>query len=224
MVQRVPDWKSIQLVIFDVDGTLYHQSKLRRKVAFDLLSYYSLRPWKAVDLQILSHYRSIREEHAGEEFLNLQTEQYQWTANHLNISTDKVEALINKWMYLHPLKYLKSCRYNGLKDFFRVLESQKIQRAVFSDYQFESKMNYLELSYELGVASTDASVNALKPNAKGLAVLLDKANISADECLYIGDRIERDGECAKRLNIQYLNVDPNDHKYFIRLTNQLNGA
>ena len=38
------DWTRTKAVIFDVDGTLYAQSKLRHRMLYDLLGYYTRGP------------------------------------------------------------------------------------------------------------------------------------------------------------------------------------
>ena len=38
------NWQNVKVVIFDVDGTLYEQSTLRKKMLLSLLTFYIKRP------------------------------------------------------------------------------------------------------------------------------------------------------------------------------------
>ena len=55
------DFNKYDLYVFDVDGTLYYQNKLRLIMGKRLLMYYLLHPLKFKDLIIIKNFRSLRE-------------------------------------------------------------------------------------------------------------------------------------------------------------------
>lgn len=207
------DWKKIKLVIFDVDGTLYNQSKLRWQMLFALMGYYLLRPWKYKDFLILYHFRVEREKKAdflGADLLHLQ---YEWCADKIDVPLSRIKSVVNKWIFNFPNQYLASCKYPDINFFFESLKSRQISTAVYSDYDSDLKLKAMDLNVDLNVASTDESINAMKPLPNGLIEILTKFKIQdKNSCLFIGDREELDGECAKRAGIPYLIINKKQAK------------
>lgn len=202
------DWKKIELVIFDVDGTLYNQSKLRKRMIFELIGYYMVRPWKYIDLVILYHFRKEREKKAGVIGSNLEKEQYQWCAEKTGIGIGIIQKVVERWIFEFPNKYLKSCRYPYVKEFFQILKDHQIKLAIYSDYDAIRKMKALDLKVDLMVSSTDSQINAMKPQPNGINYILKTLNVEDNkQCLFIGDRIELDGKCAENAQIPYLIID-----------------
>jgi len=208
-------------VIFDVDGTLYNQSALRKRMLKKLLTYYALRPWRSAELKVLHAFRAEREKHAGHSGGGIDQLQYQWTAEKSGAPVGAVERVVTHWMLEQPLKVLADYRFAGLQGFFGALRESGVSRAVYSDYPFKEKMQALGLDYELGVDSTMAHVDALKPDPKGIEVLMQELGIKPEFCVFIGDRDERDGECARRAGVQSIIVDTSDPNFFDRLTTEL---
>ncbi len=89
------DWKKIKVVIFDVDGTLYDQSIMRKKMMFALLSYYLIRPWKYKELKILSDFRKEREKRTGDVGKDIQNAQYEWCAAKGNYPLSVVKSVVD---------------------------------------------------------------------------------------------------------------------------------
>lgn len=202
------DWKNIKLVIFDVDGTLYDQTKLRNKMVLALIGYYLLRPWRLRELLIIYHFRKEREKRAGFQACDLQKEQYIWCAEKVNFPIDKIKLVVDKWIFNFPNQYLKACKYPGITFFFDALIAKGISIAIYSDYDSKLKMECMGLESRLLVSSTDININSMKPLPKGLTYILNEFNIiNTNECLYIGDRDELDGECARQAGIPYLIID-----------------
>lgn len=112
------DWKKVKVAIFDVDGTLYTQSKLRKKMLFSLLSYYALRPWRLKEMLMLQHFRLEREKRPGDIGPDLENAQYQWCAERGNYKVADIKKVVDKWIFTYPNKYLASCTYPGTKSFF----------------------------------------------------------------------------------------------------------
>jgi putative hydrolase of the HAD superfamily len=218
-------WDTLKLVIFDVDGTLYSQPKLRRKMFMAIIRYYILRPWKYKELLILYHFRKEREKKAGYHGDNLQEEQYVWCQQKSKSPLIRIKKVVDKWIFSFPNKYLKKCMYPGVELFFEDLERRGILTAIYSDYDAEKKLENMYLQADLIVSSTDAHINAFKPLPNGLNYITSKLGIKdKNNCLFLGDRKELDGECAKFAGIPFLFVNKKEAgvNFYKILSNQLN--
>lgn len=201
-------WDTLELIIFDVDGTLYDQAKLRKKMLLALIGHYLLRPWKYKDLLILYHFRKEREKHAGLKVEDLEKVQYEWCLQKVNSSVAEVRRVVNQWIFNFPNPYLPACKYAGVTSFFEELKKQNIATAVYSDYEAAQKLDYLELQVDLIVSSTQTAINSLKPQPDGLNFILSEMKIKDKRnCLFIGDRTELDGVCAANAGISFLLVN-----------------
>lgn len=201
------EWDVIKVVIFDVDGTLYTQSRLRKKMLYALLRHYALRLWQARDLMILQRFRTEREKRVGYTGGNLENAQYDWCAEKGGYSASKVRQVVEQWMFTFPNPYLAQCTYPGTHSFFAKLKSKGIKTAIYSDYKAHDKMLAMSLEADLIVSSTDPEIDRLKPDPTGLLYIAQKLRVQPQQCLFIGDRQEMDGECAIRAGMPYLILD-----------------
>lgn len=201
-------WDELELVIFDVDGTLYDQSKLRRNLCFKLFRYYALNPWKYREILVLYHFRKEREKRIGYSSDNLSEEQYLWCKAKVDLPIQKIKDVIDYWMFKVPNQYLKECRYPGLIQFVELLDQLGILVAVYSDYPAQMKLKALGLKIETVVSSTDKFINALKPAPAGINYIIEKSGVNNKlNCLYIGDRDELDGQCARNASVSFLLIE-----------------
>src|SRR3546814_7573830 len=111
-------------------------------------------------------------------------------------------------LHAHPLAYLPACRFDGLDRLFDGLRGSGRPIAILSDYPGEAKLRALGLTADLHVSAVDPDVDRLKPHPKGLLRVVERLGLRTDECLFIGDRAERDGECARRAGMPYLLKTP----------------
>ena len=219
------DWQHVKVVIFDVDGTLYTQSRLRKKMLYSLLSYYSLRPWRLNELLMLHHFRAEREKRAGIHCPDMENVQYSWCTDKGNFTAEQVRGVVQHWMFEFPLRYIHDCAYPGIRDFFASLRQQEIKIAIYSDYKAQDKLKAMGLKADLVVSSTDPEIDRLKPDPAGLLQIVRKLNVLPQDCLFIGDRPELDGICAERAGMPYLIVEkkPFDQfDFFHKLDSELN--
>jgi phosphoglycolate phosphatase/putative hydrolase of the HAD superfamily len=195
---------TIRAVIFDVDGTLYAQRKLRQKITWEMLRFLVAHPTGLSDLKILWNFRKAREKNASLIGGNIEEKQFEWGAKASNVSVEKVRQVVQYWMFTRPLFYLEACCYPGVRDLFSTLKNKGILIGVFSDYPARDKLQALNLEVNVMVSATDVEVGRLKPDPKGLIVAASKLNTPVKECLFIGDRDDKDGECARRAGMPYL--------------------
>jgi FMN phosphatase YigB (HAD superfamily) len=196
-----------KLFIFDLDGTLYDQRKLRRillqKIFLGLISFkYSLS-----DLRIIQEFRTQREFHKGYASKNIETEQYQWCADALNLPLEMVRQKIEYFMLHLPLKHIFKTRYQNVELFFDLPRKLDIKTAIFSDYPIEEKMKSLKLRADYYQYSLGEDIAQLKPNSKALLKICNEMNYSPDEALFIGDRDDTDGASARSAGIDFIKVD-----------------
>lgn len=191
-------------VIFDVDGTLYDQRKLRLCVLRDMVICVLQKPGRIAELKILRHFRRMREKRGAEAGADLESQQYVWAAQDAGVSPEQVRGVVNEWMFERPLAYLRSCRYLAAEALFSQLQGQGIPIGIFSDYPATDKLRTLGLTAQVIVSATCAEVNRLKPDPTGLLVAAAKLGAPAPECLFIGDQGAKDGVCARRAGMPYL--------------------
>ncbi len=174
---------------------------------FALLRYYAKRPWRINDLAILHHFRAEREKRAGYAIGNLEQAQYEWCADKGDYTISRIKQVVDFWMFNFPNKYLHACMYPGVKAFIDTLRQHQIKIGIYSDYKAADKLKAMHIEADIVVCSTDEKVDQLKPSPEGLLHIAQKLGLKPEECLFIGDRQELDGECAIRANMPYLIVD-----------------
>lgn len=201
------NWENIKVIVFDVDGTLYTQSKMRKKMLFALLSYYLLRPWKLIELKMLRDFRNEREKRLGFVCTDLENAQFEWCAQKGNYPVSKVKEVVEYWMFNYPNKYLSDCVYPGTRSFFKALKQRGYRIAIYSDYKATEKLKAMDLEADLVLSSTDSHIDTLKPDPKAIHYISQYFKVLPEECLFIGDRQELDGQCAINAGAPYLIVD-----------------
>ena len=194
----------IRAVLFDLDGTLYDQSRLRSLMVLELCTLpFRVRSWSRVcsTLRIIRCFRSIREDlrdlgcPADQALVELQ---YVQAGERAGVEAAEVERVITEWMYHRPLKYLKWCRRQGVKMFFAEAAQRGMNIGVFSDYPVKEKLEALGLSkyVQLLLCATDKDINAFKPHPCGFLKACEHWGLRPDEVLYVGDRPEVDAKGA----------------------------
>lgn len=193
-------WRQIGLVVFDVDGTLYDQRPLRRRMLLELLRHCLIHPRDLSLLRTLQTFRRLREEMAEQASEGISRLQYDRPAARLGSSPETVRLAVESWMHERPLRHLRGCRHPGVERVFEAVRSSGRTLAILSDYPAAAKLRALGLTADLQVAATDPDVE----HPVGLRRILERAGVPAGSCLYIGDRDERGGACARRLGTYYL--------------------
>jgi HAD superfamily hydrolase (TIGR01549 family) len=202
-VFRKSDWASIDLVVFDLDGTLYDQRPVRFRMAVDLLIH-GVRTRSLRHMHILREYRRIREalgdiqpEHFAEPLMAQ-------VCSRTGASREQVTALVEEWMEQRPLPRLRGARSRGIATLFAALRASGRAIGVWSDYPAIAKLDALGLMADHVRAATDSDLGHLKPAPAGLRSIMDAAGASPQRTLMIGDRAERDGEAARRAGVRAL--------------------
>lgn len=189
-------------VIFDVDGTLYDQRRLRLVMAAELLRHYCFRWNRLGELRILAAYRKNRE--TGRFSENLEAEQYSAVARRFGVPDRTVRRLVEQWMRKAPLPHLFSCRDRRLQMLIASLRARGIAVIAYSDYPAAEKLKALRIPADGCFCSTDRGIQSLKPDPAALRAILKATGLSASDCLMVGDRLDRDGKAAEKASMDYL--------------------
>ena len=204
------DWSTIDLVVFDVDGTLYDQRRLRLGMLRQLIGH-SWQTRSLNTLLILRTFRQVREtlgEQAGHDFMALQ---YAQTASRHGATPAAVRSLTEEWMERRPLPLLAACRYAQVAEVFAGLRANGKQIAAFSDYPAVAKLAALGLQADAVVCATDADITRLKPDPAGLLSILRQTGVGPARALMIGDRFDRDAAAAEKAGMRALIRSPKAH-------------
>jgi HAD superfamily hydrolase (TIGR01549 family) len=204
MMHSVP-WERFDLIVFDMDGTLYDQGMLRRRMAA-MIARDAIRRCSLSAVRTLAAFRRQREQLGYAPAGDFATLQYELPGRR----AEEVRSIVAEWMEQRPLPLLRDCRTRGADSLFHRLAQSHVV-AVFSDYRAERKLEALGLSAKLFVASED--VGRLKPDPAGLHTLIAQAKTSAERTLMIGDRDDRDGEAARRAGVRAL-IRGRDFRHF----------
>jgi phosphoglycolate phosphatase len=207
------DWSTIDVVVFDVDGTLYDATRLRLAMLGQLIQ----NAWQTRSfdtLRTLRTFRRVREalgDVPDADFLQLQFEQ---TADRHGLASEAVKSLTAEWMEVRPLPLLRACRFPHVAAVFDGLRAQGKTIAVLSDYPAVAKLAAMGLSAELVVSAVDPEVRRLKPDPRGLRSILARTGVPAERTLMVGDRFDRDGEVALRAGVRALIRSARPHASF----------
>jgi HAD superfamily hydrolase (TIGR01509 family) len=192
--------RSIRAVLFDLDGTLYRQDRLRRLMAVELLSLLATGPLTAArSLRVLRAYRHAQEQlRAASATDILPSTQVQMAAQLTGAPVAEVERLVREWMFDRPLKHLARCRATGVRRLLSFLEHRGIELGVLSDYPAAAKLRALEVvgHFSVILCATDPDVGALKPHPRGFQRASARWRLEPSEVLFVGDRIDVDAAGA----------------------------
>ncbi len=195
------DLSGYKLYVFDVDGTLYDQPRLRRMMAMRLLGYYMCHPFRVSELLILQHFRKVKDswtKSSSEEDI------IEKTAADMGTQSDRVRAVVKKWIYESPSDVIRKTADIKLIELIRGLREKGKKVVVLSDYPAKDKLDILDVSVDGIYDPDDERIDELKPSSKGLKVIMEDTGASCDEMLMIGDRPEKDEMCASNVNVDCL--------------------
>ena len=196
MTSPIP-WDDIDLVVFDVDGTLYDQRRLRLAM-LGLLLADALRTRSLATLRTLRTFRRVRESLGDAPVEAFMQEQYARTALLHGMKAEDVERLATEWLERKPLPMLAACRYPHVDALFAALLRSGRRVAVFSDYPASAKLEALDLKADPVVCATDPHIGRLKPDPAGLVAIMRACGASPQRTLVVGGRADRDGAAARR--------------------------
>jgi HAD superfamily hydrolase (TIGR01549 family) len=187
----------VRAVLFDLDGTLYNQSRMRALMALELGTMPAFGPFTAP-----RRWRALRAyRHAQERLRGLDANpstQGALAAEASGVPVSEVERIADEWMQRRPLKYLRLCRAPGAVALIDWLMRAGIKLGVLSDYPAAAKIAALGLDgrFDPILCATDPEVGAFKPNPRGFLRAASIWKLPPADVLVVGDRPEADAAGA----------------------------
>ena len=196
-------WDQISAIVFDMDGTLYDQRLLRKRMV-PRLGFYALTRVDITLLKVISALRRERESLAEAECSPFEDTLIANVAQATGATPDRVRFVLNDWLETRPLPLLAPCIVPGTAALFKALRATGRGVAILSDYPASAKLQALKLEADRVFAATDPDIAIQKPSPKGLERAATHFGLTPGAVLMIGDRDERDGEAARRAGAPYL--------------------
>jgi FMN phosphatase YigB (HAD superfamily) len=154
--------RQIRAVLFDLDGTLYSQRRLRALMAIELMTLLLSAPVRAPrQWRALAAYRRAQDQlRSAGPFESIPAAQIEAAAALTHLAPAEVEALVEEWMMRRPLRYLLGCRVAGLVALLDWLGVNGVA-GVLSDYPAHAKLAALGLAgVSAGAVPTDPDIGA----------------------------------------------------------------
>lgn len=197
----------IRAVLYDIDGTLYELSQMRKRMAFELGRAALTSPVRTVKhWRIIQAYRraqeSLRDAGPGVSQLDL-------AARSLGVEAEALRPVIEEWMEQRPLEILHHCVRRPVIDAIGLLAGHGVRQAAYSDYPSQAKIELFGVAghFEFGLASSDEAIAAYKPSPRGFLRAAEMLEVQPDEVVYVGDRIEVDGTGANAAGMHFFHVE-----------------
>ncbi|MBQ0096067.1 MAG: HAD family hydrolase [Bacteroidales bacterium] len=196
-------------VIFDLDGTLYDNTKLPRYVVLHSLFH----------LRYLYSERLCRYHMSG-RFYGTKGATYKELFRRISVAARRSEDKVQKWYWgkYMPLQvdllerhFHKKAWVDGT---LSSLRAKGIKLACFSEYSFiREKLKAIGISPDSFDLIVDApTAGGCKPCRKAFLYLANKLECAPEEILMVGDREDTDGAGAEAANMGFVLVPKNDTK------------
>lgn len=185
-------------VLFDVDGTLYRQRRVRAEMIFRLGCSVLFNPPlpPLTVLRIIRCFRRTREQlRTARPGSGLRRLQYSAVADRLGVPVETVEATIVKYLHEMPLGVLRSAARPQMRAALRKIKDLGLKIGVYSDYPAAAKLRALGLEdrlFDVVVDSAMVEIDAFKPNPAGFLYAAGRLGLAPSEILYVGDRVDVD--------------------------------
>ena len=208
-------WTDYQLILFDMDGTLYFQRPLQIHMGLKML-FSCITPGGFREMMTVLKFRKLREHWESSSLNNkadltdvtlsdeaLDKAQYQALAGQMSISAEEIEKAVQKWIYQMPLALLMRYRDHKLAEILKKYHLQT-QVAIYSDYPATDKRDFLNLADVPCFYGGQKEICAMKPDPKGLRTIMEAYHIdNPSDVLMIGDRFSKDGQAAINAGCDY---------------------
>lgn len=199
--------QSIRAVVFDLDGTLYPKSAVKKQMIFRL--FFSIRK--------LKKYNDCRKRFSGRDFGDHESMKQAMLADlsrgHRFCSRDRVRRSWSRWLTKQYYPTLlaavaKADARPGVVELLDHLKGNGLRLAVVSDYGFvrerleslgfdSGKFDYLLGTEEIG---------AMKPAPRISRLIAERLSVAPEKTLVIGDRADTDQALASGSGMLFLGV------------------
>lgn len=199
----------IKAIIFDLDGTLYDNTKLPRYVIAHSLFH----------LRLLANERISRHHMAG-RYYGTKGATYHELFRRISLSTGVVEEKVAAWYWqiFLPLQVKMLQKHFHPKPWVKTLlpqlKEKGIKLACFSEYGFvREKLKALDIDLELFDLLIDApSAGGCKPCRKAFLRVAEKLETAPEDILMMGDRENSDGAGAEAAGMHFYLSERSDNE------------
>ena len=205
------DLQHLEGLVFDMDGTLYAQTRVRLSILWRLMRAHGRRPvegWST--LMALRAYRGAQERlrSSAPGCRDLADEQLAFASWQTGMPVRRLREHVERWMEHEPLAVVAQSRRRGIVDVLQAARNRGLKLGVFSDYPAVAKLRALELEtfFDVIVSAQDPDVRRFKPDPRGLEVTLYRLGVDPSRAIYVGDRPSVDGAAARRAGMPCLIV------------------
>lgn len=193
------------LIIFDVDGTLYFQRGMQIRMAWRLIRHALLERHGVRDLSLILKYRRIREKWDSSRAVD-DERIFASLSSKTGVDSGVIRAVITEWMLDRPMDVVRECRDEELVMVIERLRSEGKQVVLYSDYPTEDKCRAAGLPEGIPqFYCGQDDIRTMKPNPSGLFYIMSRyPEITRDRVIMVGDRADRDGAAADNAGISSL--------------------
>ena len=197
-------FKSVEAVIFDLDGTLYDFKGLPRRLVLNA-------PFQMFKIRAE---REARKSLKGRDLKNKaewQQKFFELIAQFAKIPFEKAKNWYKDFYCPYMVKILRkyySVRPEAL-EIFKNLKKANIKIVVFSDYPLiKERLNAIGVNtedFDYLVSAED--FGALKPTPRPFLEIAEYLKVMPENVLVVGDRMNTDGKGAKDAKMQFLHTE-----------------
>jgi putative hydrolase of the HAD superfamily len=184
----------LQPVAFDLDGTLYPNSKLFLRAV----------PYFLTNLRLTINFGKVREEIRNmrpiDDFYVLQSE---LLAEKMGITVARASHLIISVVYGAWKDVMRGISpFPGVKEMLAELKRRKIKLAVLSDFPVDEKLKILGLEGYWDYANSSEKVGYLKPNPEPFYHVANSLEIDPELIMFVGNSFEWDIRGAMQIGMK----------------------
>lgn len=190
--------------IVDMDGTLYFKRAMQLRMLFSLAGYYICHPFKIKELLVLAKYRKLRDKDdlsENPEFERIIAEEL---SKRSGMPQERIRSVVRHWILQKPLQILAACSDRKLHAFLADRKAKSCKFYVYSDYPAVDKCKAIGVQPDDVFWPDGERICVLKPSTAGVQYIISQHNLDVSKTLFIGDRYEKDGVCAKNSGMDYL--------------------
>ena len=152
---------------------------------------------------MMLEYRRLREKLFATDSENFYQLQLENLSLRYDMSVQKILAVMQDWMTEKPKIFIKKFQRKKLIAAINFAKIRGIKIVIYSDNPVSEKIKALDFVPDFAFWSDDDLIKCMKPNASGLKNIIKLLKFNREEILYIGDRNDRDGLCAKNAGVDY---------------------
>ena len=190
------------LIIFDMDGTLYFQRGMQIRMGLRLVRHALTSKHGFRDLSVILRYRKLREHWDSQSSMD-DEKLYGTLAESMRLPADHVRDTVHEWMLVKPMDVVRECRDGVLCETIRRLLSDGKRVCIYSDYPTEDKCRAVGLPDDIPqFYCGKGEVKTLKPNPSALFYIMNVyPDIQRNKMIMVGDRADRDKAAADNAGI-----------------------